>query len=198
MRSRIVIAAVAVFVAIAACLLWAKFSRARARESAGVEIHSAGAADVPHRAVDVIAGRRPLDASRWKELLGNEDESLDFGEGKIEWSSAGLNGGYLYFHEPGFMPRRMLWELAPCAAKTLNEVTAQTAAREFFRADSAEGARAFGVDWKGQNVFVEKGDIVLARMISQTNTVYAVQILEQFGEIGQQVRVGYRKIPLGD
>ena len=39
-------------------------------------------------------------------------------------------------------------------------------------------------------------DIVFARLIDQPGTVYAVQVLEQSGSLGEQVRVGFRVFSL--
>ena len=156
------------------------------------EVQQARAAATPHRARDLLQSNRPFDAARWKELLGNTDESLDLNGAQMEWSSASYNAGYLYFHQPGYLPRRMVWEFAPCARTNLSEIVMTDVPERFHRFDSAEGPHAFGSAWKQESLYVMPGDVVFARLIDQPGTVYAVQVLEQSGSLGEQVRVGFR------
>ena len=126
----------------------------------------------------VLTGQVPFDKSEWKELVGLHDSYIDLGTNKLEWSTGGTSGGYLYSWDVR-RPWNQVWEFAPCSKVDLSEVEAQDADCNFYHFDSPNRWEVFGWRMKTNSLAVNEGHLVLVRHIGNTNVAYAVQIEEQ-------------------
>lgn len=94
------------------------------------------------------------------------------------WSAGGAAGGYLYCDlMSGPQP---LWQFAPCDKTNLIDVMPQDFLTAFVsKGDKTNGLAAFGTNWLKHGIRVRRGQIILARLVSDPARVYALEIAEQ-------------------
>ena len=120
-------------------------------------------------------------------------EYLHLGSSQLEWSlmSTELKSGWLYFARPE--ANTFIWEFAPCVRVNLADVTrADLGQAHFVRAhDTNQIKSAFNADsWVetnarltvgGLGIPVQEGQVVLARLMSDPDTIYALKFKNQVG-----------------
>lgn len=110
----------------------------------------------------------------WIDKIFGYQPNLRLGTNELPWIWYGEEAcGFLFadFSSPG-------WQFAACTRTNLHAVTAQDAHTEFYGGDH-EGATAFGEDWMRNAVIIHNTQIILARSRHDTQTVYALQVIEQ-------------------
>lgn len=70
------------------------------------------------------------------------------------------------------------WEFAPCTQTHLRAMTPQDARGDFFSYRD-DGTKAFGNDWRTNQLVIHEKQILLLRHSTDTQTVYALQAVEQ-------------------
>jgi hypothetical protein len=122
-----------------------------------------------------------------------ELEYLQIGSSRLEWSlmNTKQKSGWLYFHRPesNVLSHEYIWEFAPCARVNLADLTRADLGRaQFVRAHETNQIQAaFNADFwvetvgPGYVIPVREGQIVLARLISAPDTVYALKFKNQVG-----------------
>lgn len=145
-------------------------------EPSPYRIMEAGAVDSPLSLREVMSGLRPFEKARWKEIAGTADNYLDLGPAKMEWSTGGQGSGHLYawdVHRHG----ELVWEFAACNRTSLDDLTLSDIEAPFSRRTSS--------------LAVSDGTIVLARLSTDTNSIYALKVDEQ---TLRSVRIRFRII----
>lgn len=116
---------------------------------------------------------------------------LQVGEAKMEWSlmNSREKTGWLYFHSPE--PNQAFWEFAPCRKSNLQDLSASDLEVEFVqKGDTGKIRNHFdcsfwlnkeGRSLSGRAIPVKEGQLLLARHKGNTNTIYAVQLVDQEG-----------------
>ena len=90
------------------------------------------------------------------------------------WSA----GGYLYCHL--LSSPQPLWQFASCNKTNLSDVMPQDFLTTFVSmGDKTNGVAAFGTNWLKHAIRVRQGQIILARLVSDPEQVYALEITEQ-------------------
>ena len=137
----------------------------------------------------------------WELLNGappptGQREYLRIGSSQIEWSlmNTKQKSGWLYFHQPeSNVSHVYIWEFAPCSRLNLSDVTRVDLGRaQFVRAHETNQIQAaFNADfWVETNarlsvgglaIPVREGQIVLARLMSAPQTIYALKFKNQVG-----------------
>lgn len=115
------------------------------------------------------------------------DNRVRVGTNQLYWWSAGRFGvGLLGTAEytPGI-------EFAPCSRERLEQVTPEDTRVEFAQ-DDVPGRKIFGGRWSTNCLSVGDGEILLFRNRADTQTVYALEIVEQ---TARSARFRTRKIP---
>ena len=82
----------------------------------------------------------------------------------------------------------MIWEFAQCDRKDLEGLKPEDLRGHFYAADNAGASQTFGAKWYTNAILVSRGEIILARLVGDTNIVYALHFLEQKGDIGVKFR----------
>lgn len=142
------------------------------------EVREIRVVDSPKTLQSVISGQVQFDKSEWKELISIEDQYIELGPNKLEWSTGGSSGGYLYFWQYS-RPWNYVWEFAPCLKSDLKELGVADADCSFYQFDSTERWEVFGGRMRTNSLVVDAGEIVLVRHVENRNVAYAVHLVEQ-------------------
>lgn len=106
-------------------------------------------------------------------------EPIWLGTNQLSWVGCGNDCGNLLMGYPG-----LPWEFAPCQRKDLHSVMPEDARCEFFGAGT-NGSAKFGRDWHVHTLIINDGQILLARLSTATQTVYAIEAVEQEARAGK-------------
>ena len=137
-------------------------------------IYESRAVDDPKKLIgtvgEILHGKESLKSTPWREVLSSDNNYLDVGPAKMEWSA----GGYLYFNM-GVGP----WEFAPTSKRDLKKLSKEDLQCEFFGEKDANGPKVFRGQWFTSGIQVSTGQIVLARLAKKPRIVYALKIRRQ-------------------
>jgi hypothetical protein len=137
---------------------------------------------VSDRAHDFYDSKAPVKIGPISEQLASPDShgilSLNLQGNRLEWSGS-LHKGYLYSYWTR-EPRSISWEFAPTTAKRLEDL-AGTPLKSKFYGPFTPGRIAVGWEDSGA-ITVHSGDVILARVSDEPQTVFAIQIVHQSDE----------------
>jgi len=101
-------------------------------------------------------------------------EFLQLGDYQMEWSDSNETSGYLLFRD--HQTQVFQWEVRPTDKTDISLVELEEVQAPFYGRTVPGGETAFGSDWGDDAIRVSVGEIVLARIYNEWDTVYVLKI----------------------